>query len=371
MALQTFVTREDLNRITLGAIYNLSGGQSRLDVPSARGAQLAVDEVNERGGIMGRPVELVVVDGATDPAVLVDQTSTMLLDHPTTSVLFGLSDTDMVLAAASTCAAAGRLFVTSGATSPQLPDQVPAYLYLACFGDNVQAAAAAEYAYETLEAYTAAVFYRREDTFTELLQEYFITRFSRLGGRMVSRQSYATLAELNQAVAGVAPADLVFFSAAPDDVIEGIDRIRAGGITAPILGGDSFDLGVAWTANPALSDVYLTTHGLISPANPDPAIATFIDAYERANPGHEAGTFAALGYDTTRLILAAITAAGSSDPAAVLEALPTLRDFHGLTGSIRYDNGRRVPTKTVTLLKIDHGEVLLAGQFMPAVIPQP
>ncbi|MEZ4678407.1 MAG: hypothetical protein R2932_29740 [Caldilineaceae bacterium] len=47
---------------------------------------------------------------------------------------------------APAAAAAQRLFLTSGATSPQLPAQVPDYLYLACFGDNVQAAAAAEWA---------------------------------------------------------------------------------------------------------------------------------------------------------------------------------------------------------------------------------
>ena len=68
------------------------------------------------------------------------------------SALFGLSDTDAVLAAAPPAAAAETLFLTSGATSPQLAEQIPTYLYLACFGDNDQAAAGAEYARQTLKA---------------------------------------------------------------------------------------------------------------------------------------------------------------------------------------------------------------------------
>lgn len=357
--------------VTLAAIYNLSGGQSELDVPSWQGARLAVAEANEQGGILGRAVELRLVDSGTDPAALGVMTATLLAEHPAISALFGLSDTDMVLAAANSCAAVERLFVTSGATSPHLPEQVPTYLYLACFGDNVQAAAAAEYAHKELGAGRAMVIYRRNDTFTELLQGYFTTRFTALGGEITGVGSYETLAEMEQVIAGAPAADIVFFSAAPDDVMAGVGRLRAAGIDAPILGGDSFDLGRAWGENPALGQIHFTTHAFVDRAHPDPAMAAFVAAYERANPGQKAGAFAALGYDTARLILAAVAEAGSSDPAAVLAALPNLPAFRGLTGTIRYENGSRIPTKSVTLLQVDSGMVSLAGQITPSHVPAP
>lgn len=357
--------------ITLAAIYNLSGGQSGLDVPSWQGARLAVAEANERGGVLGRPVELLLVDSGTEPAALGAMVATLLAERPDISALFGLSDTDMVLAAANSCAAVERLFVTSGATSPHLPEQVPTYLYLACFGDNVQAAAGAEYAYHELGARRASIIYRRGDTFTELLRGYFATRWIELGGLILNAGGYETLDELGQLAAGGPVADVVFFSAAPDDVIAGLGRLRAAGIAAPILGGDSFDLGRVWSENPSLSGIHFTTHAFVDPTHPDPTMATFIEAYERANPGQEAGAFAALGYDTARLILAAISAAGRDDPAAVLAALPGLDEFRGLTGTLRYDNGRRIPTKSVTLLRAGGGRVSLAGQFTPSAVPRP
>lgn len=357
--------------ITFGAVYNLTGGQAGLDVPSAQGAQLAVAAANAAGGLLDRPVELVLIDGETDPAVLATRTAALLAEHADTVALFGLSDTDMVLAAAGASAAEQRLFVTSGATSPRLPDQVPAYLYLACFGDNVQAAAAAEFAFGDLGARSVAILYRRDDTYTELLQGYFTDRFTELGGQITGTADYATPAELAQAITGLPPADLVFFSAAPDDVIAGVGLLRAAGITAPIMGGDSFDLGELWDDSPDTSGVYFTTHAFVDPANPDPAMAAFIDAYETANPGHEASAFAALGYDTARLLMTAVAAAGTDEPAAILEALPGLSPFQGLTGTISYAAGSRIPVKSVTVLTVNRGEVVLASQLTPSAIPEP
>jgi len=360
-----------MTSITLAAIYNLSGGQAGLDVPSWQGAKLAVAEANESGGVLGRPVDLLLVDSGTDPGALGAMTSALLAANPDISALFGLSDTDMVLAAANSCAAVERLFVTSGATSPRLPEQVPTYLYLACFGDNVQAAAAAEYAYGTLGARSATVVYRRRDTFTELLQAYFTTRFAELGGSVSRAVSYETLDELAQEAAHQVETDIVFFSAAPDDVIAGVSRMRAAGVTAPIVGGDSLDLGHDWREHPALSGIHFTTHAFVSPAHPDPLVAAFVGSYRRAYPGQEAGAFAGLGYDTARLIMAAASAAGSSDPAAVLAALPRMGEFRGVTGAIRYQDGSRIPAKSVTLLQVDAGQVSLAGQFTPLGIPAP
>lgn len=357
--------------VVLGAIYNLTGGQSGLDIPSAHGAEMAVAAANEAGGVLGRPVELVLIDGQTDPALLAERTAALLADRPETSALFGLSDTDMVLAAAGAAAEAQCLFVTSGATSPRLPAQVPAYLYLACFGDNVQAAAAAEYAVVELGAKTALVIYRREDTFTELLQDYFTTRFAELGGQITETVSFVTLDEMGDAVAGLPQADVVFFAAAPDDAIPGIGRLRSIGVMAPILGGDSFDLGELWDENPSMSGIVFTTHAFVNPANPDPEVQAFIKDYEAAYPGHEPSAFAALGYDTTRLLLAAINAAGSSEPQALLQALPAVRDFQGLTGTISFAGGSRIPTKSITLLAVQDGQVSLAAQLTPSSVPQP
>ena len=101
----------------------------------------------------------------------------------------------MVLAAAPIAAKNKRVFLTSGATSPQLPRQVPRYLFLACFGDNVQAAAGAEWAVKTLKARTAVVLYKQTSSYARLLHGYFQTRFKQLGGKVLAVRAY-TLADI-------------------------------------------------------------------------------------------------------------------------------------------------------------------------------
>jgi hypothetical protein len=84
--------------IQLGGIFNLSGAQASLDVPSRNGAARAVEQINSAGGVLGRRVELVTADGETDTAVLQARTGELLAGGAV--AVFGLSDTDAVLAAA-------------------------------------------------------------------------------------------------------------------------------------------------------------------------------------------------------------------------------------------------------------------------------
>ncbi len=160
------------NTIKIGMLYNMTGAQAPLDTPSANGAKLAAKEINAAGGVLGKQIQLVAYDGKTDAATI-GNSATQLVNTDKVVAMFGFSDSDMVMAAAPTAAKAGVVFVTSGATSPKLPDQVPDYLYLACFGDNVQAAAGAEYAVNTLKARNVYLLIDKGMEYTLLLGKYF------------------------------------------------------------------------------------------------------------------------------------------------------------------------------------------------------
>ena len=116
-------------------MYNLTGAQQDLDVPSSKGAQLAVKQANAVGGVLNRPVKLILRDGQTNPKVIARETAKLFKDEPTVAGLIGFSDTDMVLASAPIAAKHRRVFLTSGATAPTLPQRVPRYLFLGnrCF----------------------------------------------------------------------------------------------------------------------------------------------------------------------------------------------------------------------------------------------
>lgn len=354
--------------IVFGAVYNLTGGQSSLDIPSAKGAQLAVDQINANGGIRNQEVQLSLQDGATDPEKLKAAVSEIINEHPEVVAFLGLSDTDMVLAAAGEAAKTQRTFLTSGATSPQLPDQIPDDLFLACFGDNVQAAAAAEWAYDELQARTVSIVYDSSDTYTRLLQAYFSARFVELGGQITTRQAYAQ-GNFNAAIPQIQASDFIFFAALPQDAPAGAEAIRQAGFTAPIIGGDAYDEPASWQNLTTLSEVYFTTHAYLGADNPDPRVQAFRDAYVQAY-NEAPGAFAALGYDAAGLLAEAVRIAGNAKPESIREALNSIRDFPGVTGMISYD-GSRIPRKSVTIMEVKDGVQRLVKEVLPNKVPAP
>ncbi len=357
-------------QVVIGALYNLTGGQQDLDIPSSRGARLAVEEANKAGGVLDRPVKLMLVDGKTKPGVIARETLTLLAQQPPPAGLIGLSDTDMVLAAARIAAVHSHVFITSGATSPKLPHEVPRFLFLACFGDNVQAAAGAEFAVKTLKARTAIVLYKETSTYAKLLHGYFETRFKELGGKVLAVRGY-TPATVKAKVQGLPKADLVYLAAQPDDVAAAVPALRGAGIAAPILGGDGLDIGPAWNQVARADRVYFTTHAYLGADNPDPRVQAFRKLFAQAYPDQQPDAFSALGYDTARLLMAAIKTAGSAQPEAVLKALAATHDFPGVTGTISYRGGSRIPAKSVTVMSVMGGKQAFVATVLPKKIPPP
>jgi branched-chain amino acid transport system substrate-binding protein len=356
--------------VVIGAMYNLTGGQQDLDIPSSRGAKLAVEEANKAGGLLGRKVELILVDGQTQPERIAREAAELIKRESTLAGLIGFSDTDMVLAAARVAAKDRQFFLTSGATSPQLPRQVPRYLYLACFGDNVQAAAGAEWAVKTLKARNVVVLYKETSSYAKLLHGYFETRFKQLGGGVLAVRSY-TPASVKEMAEGLPKADLVYLAAQPDDIAAAVPALRNAGIDAPILGGDGLDIGDAWKQVRNADNIYFTTHAYLGADNPAPRVQAFRALYAKAYPGTQPNAFTALGYDAARLLMAAIESAGTDRPRAVRTALAKTHDFAGVTGAISYRGGSRIPAKSVSIIAVKGGRQTLAATVLPEKIPAP
>lgn len=357
--------------IVLGAVYDATGAQADFDRPSINGARLAIDQANSRGGVLDRKVRLAFADGESLPAKVGPKTQELIATNPSLSALFGVSDTDLALAAARVAAEHDLVFLTSGATSPRLPDEVPEYLFMACFGDNVQAAAMAEWAYEKLGARTVSIATNTGDTYTKLLARYFQKRFESLGGTVVSNSMY-TRETIDEMTNGLEPADIVFLSAqVATEASNGVEHLRKAGFDMPILGGDGYDAPDVWSAAKDIDKVYYATHVYLGADNKNPVVTKFSEAYSAAHPGEKPNAYAALSFDAANLLLNAIARAGSSDPDAVRKALATTANFEGVTGTISFTEGKRIPTKPVALLSVSGGNVSLVEELTPETVSVP
>jgi branched-chain amino acid transport system substrate-binding protein len=361
--------------IKIGGGFDLTGPESPFDLPPANGAKLAIKEINAAGGVLGRPLELIVRDSKYDKIVIVQITRQFVNEDKAVAVI-GFPDTDSTLAAGSVTQPAGLPFITVGATSPKIPSQVGDLVFLACFGDNVQAAAGAEFAFKAYGP-TAYLLWNDGTEYTTLLARYFNTRFTELGGKVVLADSYPDLAaDFSAQIAKVKALpkqpDFYYIAAMPQQVGPLVKQFRAAGLTGPIIGGDGYDT-LDWlsVAGPAAENVFFTTHALMDPVNGTAGIQKFAAAYQAEYGQYPDSAFAALGYDTIYLLADAIRHAGATGALAIKRALEETRNFPGITGSITLSAASHVPRKGVTIIAVKNGRFTLRAEIVPDKVPAP
>jgi branched-chain amino acid transport system substrate-binding protein len=361
--------------IKIGAPFNVTGGLASVEAPALNGAKLKAKEINDAGGVLGKKIELVIYDTKTDPTVIA-ATGSQLLNQDKVPVALGFADSDAVLALAPQFQTAGVPLVTPGATSPKLPDQVGNEMFLACFGDNVQAAAGAEFVLNTLKGKTVYLLRDNTTEYTTLLAKYFREAYENGGGKIVLADDYkhgdtSFTAQITKLKALSQKPDVLYVSAQPDDIGVVVKQIRQAGITQPIVGGDGYDTPLLLSVGgKAANNVYFSTHAFMA-EDSTPGIVSFFKAYKAAYGTPPENAFAALGYDTVGLIADAITRAGSVDSAKIRDALASTQGFKGITGSISYAHDSRVPNKTVSIIGVKDEKLYLAAEVTPNWVAKP
>lgn len=346
--------------INIGALYNLTGGQASLDQPSYNGFKLAAEQINAAGGISGQMINVVSYDGKTEQTTVANNAKKMI-DVDGCVVVAGLSDSNYALAAGNICQEKGVPFITSGATLPTIPDQVGDFAFLAPFGDNVQAYACADYAFVDLGLTKCYLLIDQSMEFTKTLAHFFKERYEALGGEIVLTDNYMNKdpdfsAQIDRFLAEADDAEILFISGVPDDAGVVVKQFRDKGVTLPIISGDGFDTPLLIeVAGEAANDTYVGTHASLE--NQDPMMQDFIAAYTEAYGVGPENAFAGLGYDTMYIIADALSrAADVTDPAAIRDAIAETTGLKGVTGTVTYEGGSHIPTKSVTINKVENGK---------------
>jgi branched-chain amino acid transport system substrate-binding protein len=356
--------------IRIGGMFNVTGGMSSIDAPGLNGMKLAAKQINDAGGLLGgRPIEIIAIDGKTDQTAVTNAVSEMISVHGVVAI-GGLNDSTYALAAGPIAQSAGIPFVTAGATLPTLPEQIGDFFFMTPYGDNVQAYALAELAVKDLNAKTAWLLVDQAYDFTTALASFFKERFTALGGEIVLEDKYQSgdtdfSAQIARLKTLSPQPDVLFVSAIPNEAGITTKQIREAGLAQPILSGDGFDTPlIGEVAGENADNVYYSTHASLE--NPDPVVQNFVKAYQAEYGIPPENAFAALGYDMMNQIADAITRAGSADPKAIRDALAVTKDFKGVTGVIGYEPGKRVPNKSVTIIKVQDA----VYSFFKEIVPQ-
>ena len=364
------------DKIIIGASLTLTGIQAPYDEPGLRGAQLAVEELNKTGGILGKQVELVNLDGRSDP-VTVGTNAIQLIEQGAVAII-APCDFDFGGPASREAQKAGLVGISTCASSPlynstNLGDKQ----YTLSMWNTTMGSAAAEYAIKEKGWKTAYVVTDTFIDYTSSLSRYFIDSFEHNGGEVFGEDTYVQgaqdfSAQLQRIQGLPAQPDVYFVSSYQPDLGTIIRAMRGAGITAPIFGGDSYDDPNLFEVLGELgTDVFFVTHSYTN-AEAGPAMESFLKVYDAKYGGAPDTAFVVTGWDVVMVLAQAMEKAGSTDGAAMSKAMEEL-EFDLLTGKLDWSDAAsgHEPNKDTVIMEITTGTTAFRGWFRPAYLPAP
>ncbi len=365
------------DEILIGGALSLTGVQAPLDTPGFKGAEVAVKAINDAGGLLGKKVRFVNIDGKSDP-VTVGNVAVELIDKGA-ELIVAPCDFDFGGPASREAQSAGLVGISTCASDPlysswSLGDKQ----FTLSMWNTTMGATAADYAFKERGWKTAYVVTDQFIAYTKSLSKYFVEHFKTIGGEIILEDTYTNgdndfSAQLSRLQALGKKPDVIFISSYGTDIAVMIRALREVGYDAPVLGGDSYDDPAIHEALGAKlgNEVYFVTHTWMGPeAHPD--MPRFLQLYKDMYGEDPDTAFVATGWDTIMLMAEAVKMAGTTDGAAVAKALED-GEFKLLTGELSYKDaaGGHAPDKAAVLVELKGGKPSFIGWRRPASIPNP
>ena len=339
--------------IPVGEFASLTGGNASFGVSSHQGTQLAIDEINAAGGVLGKKIKLITEDDQS----LAGQPATIMRKFISTDnvvAVLGEVASSKSKEAAPICQEHQIPMISPASTNPGVTE-IGDYIFRVCFIDPFQGTVMAKFALSKGWKKVALLTDVKED-YSVGLAQFFKENFTKNGGEITKEQSYSTndkdfKAQLTS-IKSTQP-DAIFVPGYYGEVALIARQARALGIKVPLLGGDGWvGDSLLKVAGHTLDGSYFSNH--YSEEDTSPVIQDFVKKY-KAKYGVVPDAMAALGYDSAMILADAMKRAGTTDGPKLRDAIAATKDFKAVTGSITLDDHRNA-TKAAVILKIEDGK---------------
>lgn len=349
--------------IKIGAVSCLTGSLSTFGVSSIQGARLAIEEINQAGGVLSEPVDLIVEDNASTPGEAATIARKFIAQDQVLAILGDLTSSS-TMEAAPLAQAAKIPLLTPSATNVAIT-QVGNYIFRSCFIDPFTGQVMAKFALAHERAKEAVILTDVKQDYSVGLSDAIRKYFTANGGRILKEISFSSgdtdfRAQLS-ATKALHP-DVIFLPAYYTESGLILRQARQLGLNTTFVGGEGWD-------SPALIEIagksaegdYYVNH--FSASDPSSRVQKFVKVYE-AKYHAVPDALAALWYDGAALLVDAIQRAGAKDSGKIRDALAATRGFEGVTGRISIDENRNA-AKPAVVLTIENGQPRMVQQVTP------
>ena len=335
-----------------------------------RGAELARSQINDSGGLLGMPVEFVIMDNQgnrefPDAAESVRIAKALIQEEGVVAILGPLLSTNS-MQVGPVVTELRRPIITG--SSGEKVTSTGEFVFITVAPSSVQGATTAQFALDPVElnAKTAATIRQAGDVYSNAVADAFEANFQKLGGTLVASEIYQhgdrDFAAQLEKIKAAAPDVLLIAGFSPEIPLLAL-QARNMGINATFIGTNGWDepdklLGTL-DDNTPLEGSYFTRGFNVE----SPSAAPFVEAYAAMFMEPPDGP-SAWGYDAMALLALAIKNAGTLEPDAVRDALANTTNYQGASAISRFDDNRH-PIKSLELYTIRNGQIELYKVVSP------
>ena len=361
---------EAADTIKVGQITALTGDHAAYGQAERDAVEMAIEEINAAGGVLGKKIELIVYDNRTRPEDTVNAVR-RLAEEDKVCAIIGPNGSGMHIAAAPIVAAVGvpqiGTLPTNHLVTVDESGETRPYNFRICFLDPYQGAVIAYFAANELKKLNAAILYDVSSEYSQGLREFFLDKFKEYGGTVVADEGYRGgdvdfRAQLTS-IANTNPDALVLPNLGKDMALIVKQARELGALKDTIIiGGDAYGEFMWEIAEEAMEGTYWVSH--VAPD--DETLASFFENY-RNKFDKECSEFmnGVLAYDCAFWLADAITRAGSDDPAKIRDALENTKDLKLLHATITMDEQHNPKDKDAVILIAKDNQ----GRFFTKVKP--
>lgn len=343
---------DKLDKIYLGVTAALTGTNKLVGDYIVNGSKLAADEINAKGGLLGKQIELVFEDEVYDQASSVNA-MTKLINNPKISAFFG-STYSAYCIAASPQVLEKKIPMLSGGSSANIPKQNNPYIWQARMTDDKSGMLLATAATATLKMKNPAILHI-SDSFGQGLADQTVAALATKGVTVNPKNIYKHVQDekqygpiINQIMASGVDGLISISHQVPASLI--MMQADDAGLNLPRLGSSSFGSAVARQAAGASADEWYAVSDWTVEVTTASGKA-FAAAYQTKFKA-ESDMPAVTAYDSIMLIAEAIKLGKSADPASINMNLAKTKDYPGAMSTYTAGSNRCFSTSQFLTLNM-------------------
>jgi branched-chain amino acid transport system substrate-binding protein len=362
--------------IIIGWAFDSKGQMAPFDNPALAAAKIRVAQINAKGGVGGRKFQIKTCDTQNNNPARAKSCAASLLGGGA-SIMFTTCDVDFATPVVQESINRGVLAVAPCIGTDQMgPKRFGKKGKLAFSFGNVaqdEGSAMAEYAYRrgwrnaSIATNTLLVYFKN-------VTAAFQKRFTQLGGKIVTRESYATGANnVNTAVSrlNAKKADVVVTATAFGELPALVSGLRALGNKTPILNSWAGD-GTYWvTSNPQVTDYYCVTYASVFGDDPNKDVKAMIASLKKAGAPPFTGGFVGGAAAVDGVFTAIKQAKGSTKGSVLAAKIEKFKKVQTLGGKISFSPQlHTVFGRQYRVIKIQNNKATYVGAVTAKVVPK-